>query len=353
MLGGMKLRWTVGLCTCFGVVGCVGLGRTPDRAPLPSPAPGPRAAPDLRIREDAIVRAPDIPLVPLPSLRPDAPPPATTAPLPSPAPVTKVSRSPSPAAATNGPDGAPAPPPAAAVPTTAREVHQQATARYATMSSYIARLTRREFHKDKMQPEQLLLFKFRKEPWSVYFKWLGKEGHGREVLYVKGEHGDKIHSLLAEGDFPFMPAGKRMALAPDNVFVRNASRHPITEAGIGSSIERLGTVVAGVSRGDPGAGALKVLPALVRPEFSRPVMALEHVIPAGVEGPLPGGGRRLYCFDPENNLPVLIQTRDSRGQEVEYYFYDRLQFPVKLDADDFNPDTLWGKPRKRAAAGAG
>jgi len=35
---------------------------------------------------------------------------------------------------------------------------------------------------------------------------------------------------LQESKPPGVPAGKRMAVAPDNVFVRNASRHPITEA---------------------------------------------------------------------------------------------------------------------------
>jgi hypothetical protein len=39
----------------------------------------------------------------------------------------------------------------------------------------------------------------------------------------------------------------------------------------------------------------------------------------------------------------LLVTRDDRGQEVEYYHYDRLQFPVRLDDADFNPDRLWKK----------
>jgi hypothetical protein len=335
MLGRNKLRCAVGLGACLAVVGCVGVGRP--RAPsetargqLAAPGKTAEAGPDLRIPDSAVVHGPDIPLVPLPALRPDAPP----AP-----PVVPVSAA-----------SAPAPPGATPVaPLTVREVYQQANARYATMGPYIARLTRRELHKDKMEPEQVMLFKFRKEPWSIYFKWLGKEGQGREVLYVKGQHGDKIHSLLAAGDFPFMPAGKRMALAPDNVLVRSASRHPITEAGIGASIERIGAVVGALQRGDLKRGTLKLLPGVVRPEYSRPVVALEHTIPAGAEGPLPRGGRRVYYFDPDTNLPLVIQTHDERGQEVEYYRYDRLQFPVKLDDDDFNPDKLWGKPAARAS----
>jgi hypothetical protein len=233
---------------------------------------------------------------------------------------------------------------AAGTGSTPRQLHRAAASRFADMDSYIVRLTRREFVKGSMQPEEVLLFKFRKQPWSVYFKWLGKEGNGREVVYVRGQHQNKIHSLLAAGDIPFVPAGRRMALDPDSVLVRSASRHPIAQAGIGASIERLGALLDALERGDRRQGTLNNLGSIRRPEFTRPVAALEHVLPPGLDSTLPRGGRRMYVFNPENNLPTLIITRDERNQEVEYYLYDRLQCPVKLDDDDFNPDRLWGKP---------
>jgi hypothetical protein len=40
---------------------------------------------------------------------------------------------------------------------------------------------------------------------------------------------------------------------------------------------------------------------------------------------------------------MLILAKDERGQEVEYYRYDRLQPGVKLDDADFDPDVLWAK----------
>jgi len=72
----------------------------------------------------------------------------------------------------------------------------------------------------------------------------------------------------------------------------------------------------------------------------------------GYEAQLPRGGRRWIFFDQRERLPVLVITQDERGHEVEYYCYDRLQYPVKLDDDDFNPDKLWAKPKTPAPKAA-
>jgi hypothetical protein len=222
-----------------------------------------------------------------------------------------------------------------------RELYNQAALRFATIDSYVARLRRREQVKGKDQAEELILFKFRKQPWSVYFKWLGEQGHDREVIYVKGQHGDAIHTLLAAGDMPLAPAGKHMALPPDNIFVRSASRHAITEAGIGVMIEKFGRALDAQERGEKKFGPLTYIGSSKRPEFDTPLETVDHLIPPGVEMQLPRGGRRWVFFDPVSHLPVLMITHDDKDHEVEYYCYDRLQYPVKLDDFDFDPDRLW------------
>jgi hypothetical protein len=228
---------------------------------------------------------------------------------------------------------------------TLRQLQQDGARWYAGVDSYIVRLTRREQVNGTAKPEEVMLFKFRKEPWSVYFKWVGKVGHDREVLYVKGQFENKIHTRLAAGDAPFMPAGQKMALDVDSALVRSAGRHSITEAGLGSSIERFGALLDAQERGDHSHGVVTDLGAQNRPEFSQPVHGAEMTIPPGAETELPNGGRRLFYFDAEHHLPMLVVTFDNRNQEVEYYLYDRLQAPVHLDADDFNPEKLWGNPK--------
>jgi hypothetical protein len=221
------------------------------------------------------------------------------------------------------------------------------------MDSYIVRLVRREFLKGSSQPEEILLFKFRKNPWSVHFKWLGDTAKGREVVYVKGRYEDKIHTKLAAGDAPLMPAGARIAVAPNSLLARAASRHPITDAGIGHCIESLIAQLDAQERGDRREGTLTALGPQRRPEYSRPVEAVERIITPGAEPELPRGGRRLIYFDPDWQLPLLVVTYDDKGREVEYYRYDRIQAPVNLDDDDFNPDKLWGPTQSKAAPAGG
>ncbi|MFM7150032.1 MAG: DUF1571 domain-containing protein, partial [Gemmataceae bacterium] len=235
---------------------------------------------------------------------------------------------------------------------TPRQLLEAAKERYKKMDSYIARLIRREMVKGEMNPEEIILLKFRKNPWSVYLKWLGKEGQGREAIFVQGKYENKIHTLLAAGDIPFMPGGKRISLSPDSIMVKSATRHPITEAGIGASLEKLEKLIAASERGDYRLGKLISLGPTGRNEFDQPALALEHNLPPGIDPSLPKGGKRVYFFDPANGLPMLVIGRDERGQEVEYYRYDRLQPAVRLDDSDFDPEKVWspGKDKETARA---
>jgi hypothetical protein len=222
-----------------------------------------------------------------------------------------------------------------------RTLYRLANEEYTRLDSYTVRLRRREQIKGKDQPEETLLCKFRERPFSVYFKWVGKEGKGREVIYVAGRHENKIHTLLASGDAFLMPAGSHIALPPDNPLVLASSRHAITEAGIGFSLAYFGEILYAMQSGDQRLGSLTYLGLLQRPEFAQPCEAVEQMIPPGREPCLPHGGRRLWLFDPQRHLPTMTLTRDDSGHEVEYYYFDQWQYPVHLTDDDFDPGKLW------------
>lgn len=224
-----------------------------------------------------------------------------------------------------------------------RRLHTLAAREFAGIDSYTCRLIRREEVKGKLNPQEVIRFQFRKQPWSVRFVWLDGKSKGREVVFVKGQHDNLMHTLLASGDVPLMPAGKRMALAPDSLLVRSASRHAVTEAGMGHSIDRFGLLVDAAERGDVSRGTLTYLGPQKRPESESVLEAVEQTLAPGVDSDLPRGGRRQWYFDPATrNLPVLMTTQDESGREVEYYRNDLFLFHPLSDGD-FHPDKLWGK----------
>jgi hypothetical protein len=280
------------------------------------------------------------------------PPPVAAAPPPAPARAAPLAITTPPAdvkqAGFETPVPGPGPGPSAtpAVPTpdadTPRRLYREAMAAYAQHACYIARLRRREFCQGRQKPEEVLIFKFRERPFSVHFKWLGDEGKGREVVYVRGQDGDKLHILTAAGDIPLTPAGRRLDLAADSVLVRSASRYPITEAGIGSMIARYGrTLDAAAQSGGQGV-VVKALGPVRRPDYPVPLEGVECQFPPGREPDIPQGGKRLLYFDPVTKFPVLSMTYDASDREVDYYCFDRFQFDVRLDDDDFNTEKLWG-----------
>jgi len=363
---------------CVGFPGAAAIlldsgGKPAARRPAGDTSP----VPDLRIPPESVayVTQPtgtEIPLVPLPLPPGERPAPAvlpaatpaarTTAPAsPAPAPVQPVAAQGSAAAPTLTSGPAPAssqtiqapPPPlpqpskAALSPDPLRFLYQQAQEKYAGIDSYIVRMTRREQVNGKNQPEEVMMFKFRKEPFSIYFKWLGNVSRGREATFVKGQYENKIHTLLAAGDMPLMPAGRRISLPFDSMLVRSNSRHSITEAGIGVIIEKGRVGLEAAARGDTRRGRIAYLGQHKRPDYDGSLELVEQTILPGAESELPHGGRRLIGFDPELRLPMLVQAFNERGQEVEYYRYDRFQAPVKLDDADFDPDQLW--PTKAGA----
>lgn len=221
-----------------------------------------------------------------------------------------------------------------------RLLHRQAVRRVALMDTYQLRMRRRESVGGKSRPEEVIECKFRQTPFAVHMKWVGAEGKGREVIYSQGQHDSMIHTLTAAGDVPLLPGGQRFRVSPDSMMVRNRSRHSIKEAGIETLVERFGKLVDDHAR-TGSQKSLRYVGLLKRPEFEQKVECVFQVIPAKSESVFPNGGQRLWFFDGELGLPVLIVSLDEQKREVEYYCFDRFQYPAHLTDGDFNPDRVW------------
>ena len=225
--------------------------------------------------------------------------------------------------------------------TSLRELYRRAVQRYATLDTYAMRLKRREVIGSKDRPEEIMMCRFRKEPFSVYFKWVGKEGNGREVIYVKNQHDNMIHTLLAAGDHPFRAAGSRYKVAPDSFLLRAKLRYPITDAGLGPLIDNFGKLVQALEKGDSRFGTAQYIGPVKRPEFEKDVIEVRQTLQPQTDPNLPRGGQRLWFFDPANQLPTLIIATDETGREMEYYCHDHFWLNHPMSDEDFNPERMW------------
>ncbi|MCS6976349.1 MAG: DUF1571 domain-containing protein [Gemmatales bacterium] len=224
-----------------------------------------------------------------------------------------------------------------------RELHDLAARRYAEIEDYICRFRRREFIHGRQEPEDLLEFRYRKQPESMYFKWIGGTLVGREMVFVRGKYDDRLQIRTGSGD-PI--SGFRLSLDPHSARATANSRRTVDEAGVGNLIEQFGRLLNEHEKANGHGGQLRHLGPVERPESDAAMECVEQTISPRTEKHLPRGGRRFWFFnqDPrtrEYQLPMLIVTEDETGREVEYYCFDRMNTNVGLSLEEFDPERIW------------
>lgn len=228
-----------------------------------------------------------------------------------------------------------------------RQLLQTAQGRWATIHTYEAIAVRRELAPNKQRTYDRVFYLFRKEPFSVYMRNLDEANAGRELLYNPKQHGDKIYAIVGKADEGLLyKAGQRApAVSPDFPMVKQKSRYSIREAGLGTPIQRVGQWLEKAERGQIPPQNLRFQPEVRRPECPDPLHLVELQLRPGDDPLFPQGGRRQWYFhaNPQAEtyaLPILIRALDADGQEVEYYWIERLQPNVRLTDADFHPDRL-------------
>ncbi len=226
-----------------------------------------------------------------------------------------------------------------------RRLQRTAAEKFAAIDGFECRLTRRETIGSKAMPEEVLDYKFRREPFSLHIKWVGMEGQGRELVYVQGKSEGKVHVLTGRGDGLLVPSGKRFAFAPTDNQIRSKSRFDIREGGMAMSITWFGKVVSAMEKDPKQASRMRYLGVKPRRERESGLEAVEETIPPDWEPLLPKGGRRTTYFDPDpkspsHGLPILVIAFGDTGREVEYYWFEQLR-PIKPKDAEFDPERLW------------
>ena len=176
--------------------------------------------------------------------------------------------------------------------------------------------------------------KFRREPFSVYMRFLNPENEGRQVLYVAGRNDGKL--MVRETGLKGLVG--TVSLRPDDPMILSESRHTITSMGMAN----LARQVIDQWEAETRFGEVDVNFYGKADLAGRPAVVIEaaHPVP---RREFPYARTRLW-LDRETKLPVRVQqwAFGPRGGEpvpVGDYTYTQVRTDVQLTARDFDRRT--------------
>lgn len=197
---------------------------------------------------------------------------------------------------------------------------------YDKVDNYTATFYKVERIDGELLAPERATFKFKK-PYAVYLKWIEGPNEGTQAMYVRGKNRGRLWArtggLLSFKTFRLDPKGK---------VAMKGNRHPITEAGIGFTLDLLETqrkraAAAGVARAKRLADDPKASPRGVRFELT-----LNAARSAGYYC-----RRAVVTFDPANKLVTAVQIYDWNDQLIEDYRFSDLRINPGLTDRDFDP----------------
>jgi hypothetical protein len=206
-----------------------------------------------------------------------------------------------------------------------------ARARLDAIGTYQVRLTRQERVGGELQPIEDVLLSIRRRPKAVRLEWTDGPHKGREVLYSATENGGLMHVKMAASLVP------PLALAPDSPLALRTSRHPITEAGLDTVLDRLETALTLSRQKDPAAGVVTDGGPETPEELGRPCRKLVRK--------QPDGETWVVYLDAKTQLPALVRSTAANGELLEKYLFRdvKTELPELASADAFDPGQRWGR----------
>jgi|GEM_PF-2858788 len=201
----------------------------------------------------------------------------------------------------------------------------------ANTSNYKVDVLLQERMNGRLLPQDKFTLYKRREPLAVRMEWTEGKDVGREVIYSPAETKGMIQIRMPKGLIP------RISMSPDSPLVRSKSRHPISEAGADSVVDRLMATLQQFQSGNPAAGQLTVEP-VVDPQLGniRRVTHRTH-------------DHEIWVVDLEENsgLPLTIHATDDSGELLEHYEFRgyQLNSPELLTAEAFDYNARWGNQK--------
>ncbi len=198
---------------------------------------------------------------------------------------------------------------------------------YTQVQDYTATFYKQERVKGRLLAKETIQLKFRK-PFSVYMQWTDVFA-GREVVYQRGWNDDKIRAH--QGSFPDVTVNLR----PDSSLAMRGNRHPITQVGLGETINLI-VRDARFSEHRPSddvrytdLGEFMIYGARSR--------CIEAITPSMLMSPYYAAKAKI-CFNTKTMMPTRVTIWDEQDHLLEDYGYANVQLNVGLTDADFSPD---------------
>lgn len=209
---------------------------------------------------------------------------------------------------------------------------REAKQNYAVVKDYTCTLVTQERIKGKLEEESFVEFKMKTEPFSVAMRWLApKRSQGQEVVYVAGKNNNKmrVKSNILKGVIGFV------SIDVNDPRVTQASRHTITEAGIGNVIDQ--SIRSWDAERKYGKTAVDIR------EYKYNDRDCYRVEITRSEK-MPGYHHRTVMFmEKQSKLPIRVENYDhptpggpTGGELSEMFSYVNLRFNVGLKDADFD-----------------
>lgn len=219
--------------------------------------------------------------------------------------------------------------PSAASPVAALdEALRRTSATLAQTTNYKVQVSNQETLNGKTLPADTFLLNARRQPFAVRMEWSNGKEAGREVIFSPTETGGMIQIRMPKGLIP------RMTMSPDSPLVRSKSRHPISEAGIDSVVERLNLTLQKLKTGTADAGQLDVQ-QVTDPHLGEQIRITHRTVTSETW---------VVDLDKATGLPLTIHATDASGGLLEHYEFRNFQLNQAdlLTADAFDPNARWG-----------
>ena len=206
----------------------------------------------------------------------------------------------------------------------------EAETAYNRVESYTAIFHKQQRIAGKLLDEENIFLKFRKQPYSLYMKWVTEPYKESELLYVVGWNKDRIKAHRG-GFFSFIVRN----LNPDDPILMENDLRPVTSTGVGFLLQ----TVAINMRKAIKAGALTFTDRGKENVYGRDTQVMVIDIPYEKAEDY-DGAMFVINQDVESKILLRIRVYDQDGLLIENYGYENLNLDAHLSDADFDPKNL-------------